>query len=123
MGSREVAQIGGPGLGGLLAQAAGPVTGLLADAVSFAVSFCCLTAMQPPRDRRSGGPAAGGVLDGLRFAWRDPGTLIVPALSALEDRTAGAPCPGSAGTTRASGAVRSSHDLAQSRQRGRVGRC
>jgi hypothetical protein len=52
LGSREVAQIGGPGLGGLLAQAAGPVTGLLADAVSFAVSFCCLTAMQPPRRSR-----------------------------------------------------------------------
>jgi MFS family permease len=84
MGSREVAQIGGPGLGGLLAQAAGPVTGLLADAVSFAVSFCCLTAMQPPRDRRSGAPAAGGgVLDGLRFAWRDPYLRAMTAFSAL----------------------------------------
>ena len=70
LGSREVAQIGGPGLGGLLAQAAGPVTGLLADAVSFAVSFCCLAAMHPPRDRRSDDPAPGGVLDGVRFAWR-----------------------------------------------------
>ena len=83
LGSREVAQIGGPGLGGLLAQAAGPVTGLLADAVSFAVSFCCLTAMQPPRDRRSGGPAAGGVLDGLRFAWRDPYLRAMTAFSSL----------------------------------------
>ena len=82
LGSREVAQIGGPGIGGLLAQAAGPVTGLLADAVSFAASFCCLAAMQPPRDRRSDDPAAGGVLDGLRFAWRgslrarDDGILV-----------------------------------------------
>jgi predicted MFS family arabinose efflux permease len=75
--------IGGPGLGGLLAQAAGPVTGLLADAVSFAVSFCCLTAMQPPRDRRSGGPAAGGVLDGLRFSWRDPYLRAMTAFSSL----------------------------------------
>jgi predicted MFS family arabinose efflux permease len=83
MGSREVAQLGGPGLGALLAQAAGPVTGLLADAVSFAVSFCCLTAMQPPRDRRSGGPAAGGVLDGLRFAWRDPYLRAMTAFSSL----------------------------------------
>ena len=84
LGSREVAQIGGPGLGGLLAQAAGPVTGLLADAVSFAVSFCCLTAMQPPRDRRSGDPAAaGGVLDGLRFAWRDPYLRAMTAFSSL----------------------------------------
>jgi predicted MFS family arabinose efflux permease len=83
LGSREVAQIGGPGLGGLLAQAAGPVTGLLADAVSFAVSFSCLTAMQPPRDRRSGGPAAGGVLDGLRFAWRNPYLRAITAFSSL----------------------------------------
>ena len=59
------------------------MTGLLADAVSFAVSFCCLTAMQPPRDRRSGGPAAGGVLDGLRFAWRDPYLRAMTAFSSL----------------------------------------
>jgi MFS family permease len=83
LGSREVAQIGGPGLGGLLAQAGGPVTGLLADAVSFAASFCCLTAMQPPRDRRSADPAAGGVLDGLRFAWRDPYVRAMTAFSSL----------------------------------------
>jgi predicted MFS family arabinose efflux permease len=83
MGSREVAQIGGPGLGGLLAQVGGPVIGLLADAVSFAVSFCCLTAMRPPRERRSGAPAAGGVLDGLRFVWRDPYLRSMTAFSAL----------------------------------------
>jgi predicted MFS family arabinose efflux permease len=83
LGSREVAQIGGPGLGGLLAQAAGPVTGLLADAVSFAVSFCCLTAMQPPRDRRSDVPGSGGVLDGLRFAWRDPYVRAMTTFSSL----------------------------------------
>jgi predicted MFS family arabinose efflux permease len=59
------------------------VTGLLADAVSFAASFCCLTAMQPPRDRRSGGHAAGDVLDGLRFAWRDPYLRAMTAFSAL----------------------------------------
>lgn len=81
LGSREVAQIGGPGLGGLLAQAAGPVTGLLADAVSFAVSLCCLAAMRQPRDRRSGSPAAGRMLDGLRFAWRDPYLRAMTAFS------------------------------------------
>jgi predicted MFS family arabinose efflux permease len=83
LGSREVAQIGGPGLGGLLAQAGGPVTGLLADAVSFTASFCCLSAMQPPRDRRSDDPAAWGVLDGLRFAWRDPYVRAMTAFSSL----------------------------------------
>jgi len=83
LGSREVAQISGPGLGGLLAQAAGPVTGLLANAASFAVSFCCLTAMQPPRDRRSSGTAPGGVLDGLRFAWHDPYLRAMAAFASL----------------------------------------
>jgi len=83
LGSREAAQVGGPGLGGLLAQAAGPVTGLLANAVSFAVSFCCLAAMQPPRDRRPDDPASGGVLDGLRFAWRDPYLRAMAAFSSL----------------------------------------
>lgn len=83
LGSREVAQIGGPGLGGLLAQVTGPVTGLLANAASFVVSLCCLSAMQPPRDRRSGDPAAGGVLAGLRFAWRDPYLRAMTAFSSL----------------------------------------
>jgi MFS family permease len=83
MGSQAIAQIGGPGLGGLLAQATGPVGGLLADAISFGVSFCCLTALRAPRDRRSGGPATGGTLDGLRFAWRDPYLRAMTAFSSL----------------------------------------
>ncbi len=83
LGSREVAQIGGPSLGGLLAQAGGPVTGLLADAVSFGASFCCLTAMQSPRDRRSDDPSAGGMLDGLRFAWREPYVRAMTAFSSI----------------------------------------
>jgi MFS family permease len=83
MGSQAIAQISGPGLGGLLAQATGPVGGLLADAISFGVSFCCLTALRAPRDRRSGAPAAGGMLDGLRFAWRDPYIRAMTAFSSL----------------------------------------
>jgi MFS family permease len=83
LGSQQAAQVGGPGLGGLLAQAGGPVTGLLANAASFAVSFCCLTAMPPPRDRRSGDSGTGGVLAGLRFAWRDPYVRAMTAFSSL----------------------------------------
>jgi Na+/melibiose symporter-like transporter len=67
----------------LLAQATGPVGGLLADAISFGVSFCCLTALRAPRDRRSEAPAAGGMLDGLRFAWRDPYLRTMTAFSSL----------------------------------------
>jgi MFS family permease len=83
LGSQQAAQVGGPGLGGLLAQAGGPVTGLLANAASFAVSFCCLTAMQPPRDRRSGDSGTEDVLAGLRFAWRDPYVRAMTAFSSL----------------------------------------
>ncbi|MBR7834885.1 MFS transporter [Actinospica durhamensis] len=83
MGSRQVAQIGGPGLGGLLAQAAGAVAGLLANAASFAVSFFCLAAMEPPRDRRSGSRDGGGMLDGLRFAWTDPYTRAMTTFALL----------------------------------------
>lgn len=83
LGSQQVAQVGGPGLGGLLAQAGGPVTGLLANAASFATSFCCLTAMQPPQDRRPRDSGTGGVLDGLRFAWRDPYVRAMTAFSSL----------------------------------------
>jgi MFS family permease len=83
MGSQAIAQIGGPGLGGLLAQATGPVGGLFADAITFGVSFWCLTALRAPRDRRSGASAAGGMLDGLRFAWRDPYLRAMTAFSSL----------------------------------------
>jgi len=83
LGSQQAAQVGGPGLGGLLAQAGGPVTGLLVNAASFIVSFCCLTAMQPPQDRRSGDSGAGGVLAGLRFVWRDPYVRAMATFSSL----------------------------------------
>lgn len=59
------------------------MTGLLANAASFVVSFGCLSAMDPPRDRRSDGAGAGGVLDGLRFAWRDPYLRAMMAFSSL----------------------------------------
>ena len=41
-GSESAAQVAGPSLAGLLAQIAGAVTGLAADALSFAVSSVCL---------------------------------------------------------------------------------
>jgi len=41
-GSEAVAQVAGPGLAGLLAQVAGAVVGLVADALSFLVSAVCL---------------------------------------------------------------------------------
>jgi predicted MFS family arabinose efflux permease len=39
--------------------------------------------MRPPRDRRPDGPAGAGLLDGLRFAWRDPYLRAMTAFSSL----------------------------------------
>ena len=87
IGSREVAQIGGPGFGGALAQIAGPAVGLLADAASFAVSFACLTAVRRPRDRRSTAPRTSSLMQearhGLRFLWHDPYLRPMAFFSAL----------------------------------------
>jgi MFS family permease len=87
IGSREAAQIGGPGFGGALAQIAGPAVGLLADAASFAVSFACLTAVRRPRDRRSAAPRTSSVMQearhGLRFLWHDPYLRPMAFFSAL----------------------------------------
>jgi predicted MFS family arabinose efflux permease len=89
IGSRAVAQTGGPGLGGLIAQLAGPATGLLADAVSFGVSFTCLTALRSPCRRGTGaaeaqrGSLAREALDGLRLLWRDRYLRPIAILAAL----------------------------------------
>lgn len=75
-GSRSVSRISGPGLAGALAELAGPATGLLADAVSFAVSFLCLVRLggvQPVQGKPdSAGSLARETAEGLRFVWRDP---------------------------------------------------
>jgi MFS family permease len=50
-GSESAAQVAGPGLGGLLAQAFGAANGLLADAASFLVSLLCLRGIQAEEPR------------------------------------------------------------------------
>ena len=74
-GSASAAQVGGPGLGGLLAAAFGAVTALLADSVSFVVSAVCLLAISTPDVRTSRGtalPFRTQAADGVRFLSRDP---------------------------------------------------
>ncbi|WP_433607642.1 MFS transporter [Dactylosporangium sp. CA-139114] len=63
--SASVALVVGPGLGGLLAEAAGAVSGVLVDAVTFLVSAACLLGLRPgpePRPLASDQPhaSAGG---------------------------------------------------------------
>jgi predicted MFS family arabinose efflux permease len=87
-GSASAAQIGGPGLGGAIAQLAGAATGLLADAASFAVSFVCLTAVRAA-EPRPGRPTAATtsltreIRDGLDFLLRDPYLRPLIVFSAL----------------------------------------
>jgi Na+/melibiose symporter-like transporter len=79
-GTRAIAQVAGPGLGGLLVQAAGPAKALLADVVSFAVSAVTvhrLKRVEPPRpEREPGGSGVRGHLAaigaGIAVVWRDP---------------------------------------------------
>jgi Na+/melibiose symporter-like transporter len=82
-GTRALAQVAGPGLGGLLVQAAGPAKALLADVVSFVVSALTvhrLKRVQPPRPERPPGDAGGSAIrdhltairDGVAVVWQDP---------------------------------------------------
>jgi MFS family permease len=74
-GSASAAQVGGPGLGGLLAAALGAVAALLADSVSFLVSAVCLLAMRVP-DReipvRAGVRLSAQIREGVRFLASEP---------------------------------------------------
>lgn len=73
-GSEQVSYVAGPGLAGLIAQAAGSVSGVLADSVSFAVSAFCLARLrvsEPPgtaRDRH----LRKEIAEGLGIVVRDP---------------------------------------------------
>ena len=77
--SAAVARVAGPGLGGLLTQAAGAVFGLLADAVTFLVSAACLLGVRAApetRSARAGRPRmASQIAEGLD-PWRHGGFLL-----------------------------------------------
>jgi predicted MFS family arabinose efflux permease len=76
-GSASAAQIAGLGAGGLIAQLAGAVNGMLANAATFLVSLLCLAGIRhrEPRVTRTGDrPASlvGEVREGLRLIADDP---------------------------------------------------
>jgi len=75
-GSRSAAQIGGPGIAGGIAALAGVASGLLADAVTFAVSALCLRSIGSREPEVRAAAERRGlrreVLDGLRFLLTDP---------------------------------------------------
>lgn len=106
-GSASVAQVVGPGAGGLAAQVFGVVSGLMADAATFVISAVTLVLIKPRRhaeeDPRAtpDGPHAGPdsvdaaqhsrshsrplrteVADGFRFVVRDPYLRAITAFGA-----------------------------------------
>ncbi|WP_218670931.1 MFS transporter [Microbispora sp. GKU 823] len=87
-GGESAAQIAGPGLAGLLAQWFGAVSGVLADAVSFAIAVLCLRSVGTRETRRES-PARprlrAEILDGLRFVVRDPYLRTLTAFGAMSN--------------------------------------
>ena len=72
--SSSVALVVGPGLGGLVAQAAGAVNGIVIDSFTFLVSAACLLGLRPePEPRPSPGDRPGmlrQIAEGIRFIMR-----------------------------------------------------
>ncbi|GAA3227698.1 MFS transporter [Dactylosporangium siamense] len=86
--SASIALVVGPGLGGLLAQAAGAVSGVLIDAVTFLVSAACLLGLRSgPEPRPSPGDRPGmlrQIAEGIGFIMRGrllQAMLVVAALT------------------------------------------
>lgn len=84
-----MAQVAGPGLAGLLAQLAGAVSGLVADALSFLISTVCLAlihAQDTPMtcdDRPT--PLRSQIADGLRFVRADPYLRVLTVFGAASN--------------------------------------
>jgi MFS family permease len=88
-GSESAAQVAGPSLAGLLAQVAGAVTGLAADALSFAVSSVCLLRIRTREEAtvttRPPSTLLGEIGAGLRFLWADPYLRVLTVFGALSN--------------------------------------
>lgn len=90
-GSEQVATIAGPGLGGVIAQLFGAVTGLLADAASFVVSGVCLLAIRTKEARIARRDRDTSLLheigQGLRFVAGDPFLRVLAVAAAIDNLT------------------------------------
>ncbi|MEU8549153.1 MFS transporter [Streptomyces roseoverticillatus] len=76
-GSASAAQIAGLSSGGLIAQFAGAVNGMFANAATFLLSLLCLSGIRHREPRTTGaagrpGSLAGEIGEGLRLVARDP---------------------------------------------------
>ncbi|MEZ0071540.1 MFS transporter [Planotetraspora sp. GP83] len=87
-GSESTAQIAGPGLAGLLVQAFGAVSGVLADAISFGIAVLCLRSVhtrETRRDSTAKRPLLAEIHEGLRFVVSDPYLRTLTTFSAMSN--------------------------------------
>ncbi|MFI7616134.1 MFS transporter [Nonomuraea terrae] len=86
-GSESAARIAGPGLAGLLGQAFGAASGVLADAVSFGIAVLCLRRVRVHEARRAAAERRllSEIRDGLRFVVHDPCLRTLTAFSAMSN--------------------------------------
>jgi predicted MFS family arabinose efflux permease len=87
MGSEQVANIAGPGIGGLITQVSSAVLGLFVDSASFLISAACLWSIRArqPSDRRPDQPRAsvrGDIRAAISFVVRDPYLRVLTGSSA-----------------------------------------
>jgi predicted MFS family arabinose efflux permease len=87
--SASAAQFAGPGLGGLIAQLAGAVSGLAVDSGTFLVSAACLlrirTRETPPTPHEGSIGVRDQVLEGLSFIRHDPYLRTLTVLTGVEN--------------------------------------
>jgi MFS family permease len=88
-GSEAAAQVCGPGAGGLLTHSFGAVAGVLADALTFAVSAVCLLALRHREPQRASPPPRRALLreisEGLGFLIRDPYLRVLAVFGAVSN--------------------------------------
>lgn len=82
LGTEQVANVAGPGLGGLIAQLSSAIVGLAADSVSFLVSALCLRSIRAREPDR--GPSGAvrrkigtDIREAFEFLMRDPFLRVV----------------------------------------------
>jgi MFS family permease len=84
--SAAAAELAGPGLGGLLAQVAGTVCGVLVDALTFVVSAICLAGLrvspEAPRDRVGEHGMFRQIAEGFGFIRRESFLVAMTAMAA-----------------------------------------
>ena len=87
--TEAAAQVGGPGVAGLITQFAGAANAVLADAGSFLVSLLCLLAIrtrEPARRRgRRGSTLRQEIGTGVRFTARDPYLRVLTVFGAASN--------------------------------------